>query len=95
MVASTRYGCDHHGTDLGIELGKLVYINDASMSTKVLANRPKLRALFWLLCGFMLGGLVGALAFKYLGYTMTVALALMVIAPTIGPVMADAKRRLN
>lgn len=82
-------------TDLGIELGKLVYINDASMSTKVLANRPKLRALFWLLCGFMLGGLVGALAFKYLGYTMTVALALMVIAPTIGPVMADAKRRLN
>jgi uncharacterized membrane protein YoaK (UPF0700 family) len=82
-------------TDLGIELGKLVYINDASMSTKVLANRPKLRALIWQLCSFMLGGLVGALAFKYLGYSMTLALALMAVAPTIGPVMADAKRRLN
>jgi uncharacterized membrane protein YoaK (UPF0700 family) len=82
-------------TDLGIELGKLVYINDTAISTKVLANRPKLNALIWLLCSFMLGGLVGALAFKYLGYTMTLALALMVIAPTIGPVMADAKRRLN
>jgi uncharacterized membrane protein YoaK (UPF0700 family) len=82
-------------TDLGIELGKLVYINDASMSTKVLANRPKLRALIWQLCSFMLGGLVGALAFKYLGYSMTLALALMAVAPTIDPVMADAKRRLN
>lgn len=82
-------------TDLGIELGKLIYINNASMSTKVLANRPKLSALIWLLCGFMLGGLVGALAFKYWGYTMTLALALMVIAPTLGPVMADAKRRFD
>jgi uncharacterized membrane protein YoaK (UPF0700 family) len=82
-------------TDLGIELGKLVYINDTSMSTKVLANRPKLRALIWQLCSFMVGGLVGALAFKYLGYSMTLALALMAVAPTIGPVMADAKRRLN
>jgi hypothetical protein len=60
-----------------------------------LANRPKLRALIWQLCSFMLGGLVGALAFKYLGYSMTLALALMAVAPTIDPVMADAKRRLN
>lgn len=82
-------------TDLGIELGKLVYINDTSMSTKVLANRPKLRALIWQLCSFMVGGLVGALAFKYLGYTMTLALALMVVVPAVAPVMADAKRRLN
>lgn len=82
-------------TDLGIELGKLVYVNDASISPKVLANRPKLMALVWLLCSFMLGGLVGALAFKYLGYTMTLALALMVIAPTTAPVLADTKRRLQ
>jgi uncharacterized membrane protein YoaK (UPF0700 family) len=81
-------------TDLGIELGKLVYINDNAISTKVLANRPKLRALIWLLCSFMVGGVVGALAFKYLGYTMTLALALMVIVPAIAPVMADAKKGL-
>ena len=82
-------------TDLGIELGKLVYVNDASLPTKVMANRPKLRALSWLLCSFMVGGVIGALAFKYLGYTMTLALALMVIMPTVAPMMADAKRRLN
>lgn len=82
-------------TDLGIELGKLFYINDPFFPTKVLANRPKLSALIWLLSSFMLGGLVGALAFKYLGYTMTLALALMVIAPTLAPVMADVKRRFD
>jgi uncharacterized membrane protein YoaK (UPF0700 family) len=82
-------------TDLGIELGKLVYINDTSMSTKVLANRPKLRALIWLLCSFMVGGVIGALAFKYLGYTMTLALALIVIVPAVAPVMADAQKRLS
>jgi uncharacterized membrane protein YoaK (UPF0700 family) len=82
-------------TDLGIELGKLVYVNDTSLPAKVLANRPKLRALVWLLCSFMVGGLVGALAFKYLGYTMTLALALMVLIPAVKPVMTDAQKRLN
>jgi hypothetical protein len=43
----------------------------------------------------MVGGLVGALAFKYLGYTMTLALALMVLIPAIKPVMADAQKRLR
>jgi hypothetical protein len=47
----------------------------------------------WLLCSFMVGGVIGALAFKYLGYTMTLALALMVLVPAVKPVMADAKRR--
>jgi hypothetical protein len=65
------------------------------MSTKVLANRPKLRALIWMLCSFMVGGVVGALAFKYLGYTMTLALALMVSVPAVAPVMADAQKRLS
>jgi uncharacterized membrane protein YoaK (UPF0700 family) len=82
-------------TDLGIELGKLFYVNDTTLPTKVLANRPKLRALMWLLCSFMVGGLVGALAFKYLGYTMTLALALMVLIPAVKPVMADAQKRLS
>lgn len=84
-------------TDLGIELGKWVYVNDASISPqvspKVMANRPKLKALGWLLGSFMLGGLVGALAFKYWGYTMTLALALMVLVPTIKPILADLQKQ--
>ena len=80
-------------TDLGIELGKLVYINDRSMPTKVLANRPKLRALLLLIGSFSVGGLVGALAFKYWGYTMTLPLAALVSLPTVGPLLADWRRR--
>lgn len=79
-------------TDLGIELGKLVYINDRSMPTKVLANRPKLRALLLLIGSFSVGGLVGALAFKYWGYTMTLSLAVLVSLPTAGPLLADWRR---
>jgi hypothetical protein len=48
-----------------------------------------------MLCSFMVGGVVGALAFKYLGYTMTLALALMVSVPAVAPVMADAQKRLS
>ncbi len=81
-------------TDLGIELGKLVYINDRSMPTKVLANRPKLRALLLLIGGFTVGGLVGALAFKHLGYSMTLPLAVLVSLPTLGPLRADWRQRV-
>ncbi|MEO6293361.1 MAG: YoaK family protein [Burkholderiaceae bacterium] len=81
-------------TDLGIELGKLVYINDRSMPTKVLANRPKLRSLLLLIGSFSVGGLVGALTFKYWGYTMTLPLAVLVSLPTAGPLLADCRRRV-
>ena len=81
-------------TDLGIELGKLVYINDSSLPIKVDANRPKLRALLLLIAGFSIGGIVGALAFKYWGYTMTLPLAALVLLPTVGPLLADWRRRV-
>jgi uncharacterized membrane protein YoaK (UPF0700 family) len=80
-------------TDLGIELGKLVYINDSTMPAKVLANRPKLRTLLLLIGGFTVGGLIGALAFKYWGYTMTLPLAVLVLLPTVEPLAADWRQR--
>lgn len=80
-------------TDLGIELGKLVYINDRAVSAKVLASRPKLRTLLLLIGGFTLGGLVGALAFKYWGYTMTLPLAVLVLLPTLRPLLTDVRQR--
>ena len=80
-------------TDLGIELGKLVYINDRAVSAKVLANRPKLRTLLLLIGGFTLGGLVGALAFKHWGYSMTLPLAVLVLLPTLRPLLTDVRQR--
>ncbi len=79
-------------TDLGIELGKLVYINDNSIATKVLASRPKLRTLSLLIAGFALGGLVGAIAFKYWGYYMTLPLAALVLLPTLRPLALDFRQ---
>lgn len=81
-------------TDLGIELGKLFYINDRTMPIKVLASRPKLRTLLLLIGGFALGGLIGALAFKYLGYTMTLPLAVLVLLPTLRPLLTDLRQRI-
>jgi uncharacterized membrane protein YoaK (UPF0700 family) len=81
-------------TDLGIELGKLVYINDSTMPAKVLANRPKLRTLLLLIGGFAVGGLIGALAFKYWGFAMTLPLAVLVLLPTLEPLAADWRQRV-
>lgn len=64
-------------TDLGLELGKLVYWNRSTggAADKVMANRHKLRIHASLVAAFLLGGIVGALAFKHLGFVSTVPLA--------------------
>jgi uncharacterized membrane protein YoaK (UPF0700 family) len=79
-------------TDLGIELGKLFYVNRNNNTDKVLANRPKLRTLVLLISSFSFGGLVGAITFKYLGYGMTLPLAVLVLVPTLHPFIADMRR---
>lgn len=66
-------------TDLGIELGRLIYWNRSAANAErpdVVANRDKLGILATLLGLFFGGGLVGALMFKHLGYAATVPFAL-------------------
>jgi len=76
-------------TDIGIELGKLFYWNDNAMADRVLADRGKLRLLSSLLAMFLLGGLAGAFGFKYLGYIVTVPLAVGLLSLAIIPVFDD------
>lgn len=79
-------------TDIGIELGKLLYWNGPSGPSAhppVMANRSKIRLLLVLISMFMLGGLAGALGFKYLGYIATVPLAALLIALAGVPVLDD------
>jgi uncharacterized membrane protein YoaK (UPF0700 family) len=79
-------------TDIGIELGKLIYWNDQSLSQTegmVLASREKMRALFSLLSLFLLGGIVGAFGFQKVGALFTIPLAALLLVLAIVPVWDD------
>lgn len=87
-------------TDIGIELGKLFYWNmdNSSEMPKVMADRNRLKVLALLVAFFFLGGVVGAVGFKHLGYFSTVPLALALSALAIVPTVDDLIayfRRLN
>ena len=77
-------------TDLGIELGKLVYWNlDASTGERVLADREKMRLLAALLGFFLFGGFLGALAFKHVGFVSTLPLAALLFVMAAVPIWDD------
>ena len=78
-------------TDLGIELGKLFYINRLTRDKLVVANRKKLRLHATLIASFFVGGLLGALGFKTIGYITTVPLAVLLLLLVWHPVLSDAK----
>lgn len=81
-------------TDLGIELGKLLYWNRGHPPEHphfVRANRDKLRLLGGLLGCFAGGGVAGALGFKALGYAATVPIALLLAALAAVPVLDDLR----
>lgn len=81
-------------TDIGIELGKLLYWNrlpDAPDAVR--ADRRRLAILSSLVACFFAGGLTGALGFKHLGYISTLPLALLLCAFAAVP-MSDDLRKL-
>ncbi|MQA39995.1 YoaK family protein [Rugamonas aquatica] len=82
-------------TDIGIELGKLFFWNSSALADRVVADRGKLRLLSSLLAMFLLGGLAGAFGFKYLGFIVTVPLALALLSLAIIPVVDDLLHAKN
>jgi uncharacterized membrane protein YoaK (UPF0700 family) len=64
-------------TDIGIELGRLLYWNrqGAAAGPEVRADRDKLGIHLSILGLFFGGGLVGALAFKSMGFSATIPIA--------------------
>ena len=77
-------------TDLGIELGNLFYVNRSfPLSPKVRANRTKIGNHLKLLLSFILGALTGAWGFKAVGYSATVALALILVMLVVRPLWFD------
>ena len=82
-------------TDLGIELGKLLYVNRAGLGHKVMARRDKLRIQSLLIASFFTGGVAGALGFKYLGYISSLPLAVILLVLVLRPVLQDVRHWLK
>lgn len=69
-------------TDIGIELGKLIYWNkssEANQKNYVKANREKLKTHLFIFSVFLVGGIIGAISFKKVGYISVVPLSLSLI----------------
>jgi uncharacterized membrane protein YoaK (UPF0700 family) len=80
-------------TDLGIELGRLLYWNRSAdaAAAPVLANRDRIVVLASLCAYFLCGGIVGALGFQHVGYATTIPLALLLVAMAIVPALDDLR----
>lgn len=81
-------------TDIGIELGKLLYVNARDDSAPVLANRQRLRIHVLLVACFFGGGLFGAIGFKFVGFVTTVPLAIALWLLSLRPLLHDLSKRL-
>ena len=80
-------------TDLGIELGKLIYWNrNPEHPLKVRADRQRMAVLAGLLAAFTVGGIAGAYGFKQVGYGFTVPLALLLAVLALVPTVDDLMR---
>lgn len=84
-------------TDIGIEIGRMLYWNKAHLEhmPDVAANLPRLKVLTSLLLSFTVGGIIGALGFKHVGYFSTVPLALTLMLLIIAPIADDFQRLLG
>ncbi|MBT9488048.1 MAG: DUF1275 domain-containing protein [Rubrivivax sp.] len=78
-------------TDLGIELGKLLYVNHARTTLPVRADRSRMKMHGLLILMFFVGGLFGALGFKHVGYITTVPLAIALVVVAVRPLLADLR----
>ena len=78
-------------TDIGIELGRLCYWNQAGHLPPVAANRDRLQLLSALLGMFFLGGLLGAWGFNSLGFVASVPLAGLLLLLAAVPVWDDLR----
>jgi uncharacterized membrane protein YoaK (UPF0700 family) len=82
-------------TDLGIEIGKLVYWNrdpDPDTHSLVRADRERMAVLAILVLCFLAGGIAGAFGFKLLGYVSTVPLAVLLATIALVPTIDDLRR---
>ncbi len=83
-------------TDIGLELGKLLYSNRTKIAGEppVMADRARLALLAMLLAAFFSGGVIGALGFRAIGYSATIPLALVLLILAVVPAVDDVRRAI-
>jgi uncharacterized membrane protein YoaK (UPF0700 family) len=84
-------------TDIGIELGKMIYWNRSIDSNKlglVKANIEKLKTHTFIFGMFLIGGIIGAVSFKKAGYIAVAPLSLSLILIAGFQIYGDIKHRL-
>lgn len=85
-------------TDLGMEIGKLLYWNRKSASASgpslpaVRHDRARMRRAAGLIGMFVLGGIAGAIGFKHAGFVCVVPLAALLLVLSVPPFMRDLPR---
>lgn len=80
-------------TDIGIELGKALYWNSSRHpDMRVRADMVKLKNLSLLVLMFFIGGAVGAVGFKHVGFSFTLLPAATLILLTLVPLVDDLRR---
>lgn len=83
-------------TDLGIELGRMLYWNRGRSSEDegyVRANRERLGLHLRIVLAFFIGGVVGAVSFKRVGFSATVPIAGLLMMLAAPPLWQDFRRR--
>ncbi|WP_103933316.1 YoaK family protein [Bryocella elongata] len=78
-------------TDIGIELGRALYMSRNPAHEPIHVHRDRLGTLVLLVGAFFAGGLVAALVFPRFGFAAFIPLALLLAAPTLPPIVADLR----
>ena len=81
-------------TDIGIEIGKLLYWNKSSSANEthpVRHNKQKLKGYSLILIMFAVGGLSGAVAFKHIGLISVLPLSVSLIGVALVQIYKDVK----
>lgn len=84
-------------TDIGIELGRLAYVNvhQRHGRERILANRQKLTLFLLILASFLAGGVAGALGFRHIGFKVTVPLAAFLCFLAARPLILEVRLLLH
>ncbi len=76
-------------TDIGIELGRLLYVNRGALGDPVRVNIERLGVHLLLFGNFLVGGVVGGLGFSSVGPIATLPLAGLLLLVAVKPVLVD------